>query len=235
VASPPRPTALTHIRTWVFDLDNTLYPASAHVFPQIDVRMKQFIAEYLNMTLEEAFTLQKAYYHTYGTTLRGLMLNHGLEPDRFLDYVHAIDHSVLAPDPALDQALAALPGRKIVFTNGSESHAVNVVERLGIARHFEGIFDIKAAAYIPKPEPETYRALVERFVFDPCTAAMFEDSPANLTPAAAIGMTTVLVRAESCQWCHAPEHTDSHLEHCDYVTDDLIGWLASAGAEFISA
>lgn len=221
----PTKARLSQIETWVFDLDNTLYPASAHVFPQIDVRMKQFIAEFLDMEIDAAFKLQKKYYHQYGTTLRGLMLNHGLEPDLFLDYVHEIDHSVLDPDPGLDAALEALPGRKLIFTNGSESHAERVLARLGITHHFEGTFDIKAADYIPKPQPETYQMMVGRFDFDPTKAIMFEDSSLNLIPAKEIGMATVLVHSESDQWCHKPEHMGDDESHVDYKTDDLIGWL----------
>ena len=161
-----------HVRCWVFDLDNTLYPASCALFPSIDVRMKAFIAQALKIDSEEAFRLQKQYYRDYGTTLRGLMTCHGIDPDAFLSYVHDIDHSVLRPDPRLDAALAALPGRKLIFTNGSEKHAVNVMDRLGISRHFQAIFDIKAADYIPKPQSQAYDVLIRRYDVDPKQAAM---------------------------------------------------------------
>lgn len=226
---------LSHVDTWLFDLDNTLYPATSSLFPQIDRRMKAFIADFLDMPEAEAFVLQKAYYHKYGTTLRGLMLEHGLEPDTFLDYVHDIDHAVLEYDRALDDALGALPGRKLVFTNGSARHAERVLDRLALSRHFSGIFDIKAADYIPKPRPETYRKMVETFGIDATRTAFFEDSVLNLRPAADIGMTTVLVRAGPD---HAPRHeapgTPEDLRHCDHVTDDLASWLRDAIAVLVS-
>lgn len=214
---------LAHVDTWLFDLDNTLYPATSSLFPQIDARMKAFIAEYLGLPPDEAYRLQKAYYHKYGTTLRGLMLEHGLEPDAFLDFVHDIDHGVLDYDRALDDALNVLPGRKLVFTNGSERHAERVLDRLSLAHHFDGIFDICAADYIPKPQPETYQKMVETFGVAPARAAFFEDSQINLKPAEAIGMTTVLVRAGPD---HAPRHADpDDLSHCHHITDDLAAWL----------
>ena len=224
-ATDPRRLGLDHVNTWVFDLDNTLYPASSSLFPQIDLRMRRFIADRLGLDLEAAFRLQKQYYRQFGTTLRGLMLVHGIEPAAFLDYVHDIDHSVLAAAPALDAALAALPGRKVIFTNGSEGHAVKVLDRLGIARHFEGIFDIVAAGHVPKPQPETYDVMVGRHGIDPRAAAMVEDIHRNLVPACAIGMTTV--------WVNEADHPDAtvaaqdttDLSHVHHVTDDLVALL----------
>jgi putative hydrolase of the HAD superfamily len=220
-----RKAGLNHVAAWVFDLDNTLYPATSSLFPQIDVRMRRFIAERLGMGLDEAFALQKRYYREFGTTLRGLMLVHGLEPDAFLDYVHDIDHSVLEAAPRLDAALAALAGRKLIFTNGSESHAVKVLERLGIARHFEAIFDIAAAAYVPKPDPETYARIVARHALDARAAAMVEDIHRNLVPAAAIGMTTVWVRHADHPDDGVLRQDEADLAHVHHVTDDLPAWL----------
>ncbi|MGE5476076.1 MAG: pyrimidine 5'-nucleotidase [Bacteroidales bacterium] len=221
----PRRLGLDHVRAWVFDLDNTLYPASSSLFPQIDVRMRQFIAARLGMGLEEAFILQKRYYREFGTTLRGLMLVHGLEPEDFLDYVHDIDHTVLDAAPALDRALAALPGRKLIFTNGSERHAVSVMERLGIAGNFDGIFDIKAADFIPKPQPECYLAMVRRFGIDAAASAMVEDIHRNLKPACAIGMTTVWVRQDNHPDHKVVSQDDDDLSHVHHITDDLVAWL----------
>lgn len=217
--------ATDHLDSWVFDLDNTLYPASSSLFPQIDVRMRQFIADRFRIPEEEAFRLQKRYYREFGTTLRGLMVLHAIEPDTFLDYVHAIDCTVLDRAPRLDAALAALPGRKVIFTNGTEAHAVNVMERLGIAGRFDGIFDIRAAAYVPKPDPGVYALMASRHGLDPTRCAMFEDIPRNLKPAAAIGMTTVWVREENHpdRVVHVP--ADEDLGHIHHVTDDLVGWL----------
>jgi putative hydrolase of the HAD superfamily len=213
---------LDEIEAWVFDLDNTLYPATASLFPQIDQRMRAFIAERLKLEDEEAFRLQKRYYREFGTTLRGLMLVHKIEPDQFLDFVHDIDHSVLERAPELDAALAGLPGRKLIFTNGSHSHAEKVLDRLGLARHFEGIFDIKAADYIPKPDPSTYQRMVERHAFKPRSSAMFEDIARNLKPAALLGMVTVWVRTGEPEFAH-----DTDDGHIDHVTADLAAWLNS--------
>lgn len=214
---------LDHVNTWVFDLDNTLYPASCSLFPQIDVRMRQFIAEALNLDLDEAFALQKRYYREYGTTLRGLMLVHGMEPAAFLTYVHDIDCSVLPPAPRLVAALAALEGRKLIFTNGSERHALNVLDRLGLSNHFEDIFDIRAADYIPKPNSESYLRLTRRHAVDPRRAAMVEDLARNLVPAAEAGMTTVWVRDQGHSLWASDQNPD--LSHVHHITDDLAGWL----------
>jgi putative hydrolase of the HAD superfamily len=211
-------------RDWIFDLDNTLYPASLHLFPQIDKRMKAFIAEALNMSLDDAFKLQKEYYWKHGTTLRGLMLNHNIPPDEFLAYVHDIDHSVLSADEKLNAALKSLPGRKFIYTNGSERHAVNVLDRLGITAHFDGIFDIHASNYIPKPEPEPYDVMIVRHGITARSATMFEDIHRNLKPAAALGMTTVWVRHPE-----SPAQEGEDLSHCHHVTDDLISWLTERG------
>ena len=217
--------SLAQVETWVFDLDNTLYPATSSLFPQIDVRMRRFIAERFKMDLDEAFALQKRYYREFGTTLRGLMLVHGMEPAAFLDYVHDIDHSVLDAAPALDAALGALPGRKLIFTNGSERHAEKVLARLGIADRFSGIFDIAAADFVPKPQPECYVGMIRRFAFDPRAAAMVEDIHRNLKPAADAGMTTVWVRQDDHPDAKVVMQDDSDLSHVHHVVDDLVGWL----------
>lgn len=222
--------ALAALETWVFDLDNTLYPASSSLFPQIDVRMRQFIAERLDLGLDDAFVLQKRYYREFGTTLRGLMTVHGMEPADFLAYVHDIDHTVLDVAPLLDQALAALPGRKLIFTNGSHKHAEKVLARLGIERHFDGIFDIAAADFIPKPQPQCYDLMVRRFDFDPRAAAMVEDIHRNLGPAAALGMTTVWVRQDNHPDFKVVIQDDDDLSHVHHVVEDLPHWLGQVGA-----
>jgi putative hydrolase of the HAD superfamily len=217
---------LNQIDSWVFDLDNTLYPASASLFPQIDVRMREFIANALALDLDEAHVLQKRYYHDYGTTLRGLMIRHAIEPEEFLAYVHDIDHDVLEPAPRLANALATLPGRKMVYTNGSERHAVAVIARLGLAACFDGVFDIRAANYIPKPSVESYHRLIERHALTPGRTAMFEDIERNLAPAAKLGMTTIWVRDPTgSHWSGVP---GDDLSHIDHITEDLAGWLESA-------
>lgn len=213
---------LDHVETWVFDLDNTLYPAACDLFAQIDVRMTAFIAELLDVDPVEARRLQKSYFHEHGTTLNGLIRVHGIEPSGFLDYVHDIDLSVVAAAPELERRLEGLPGRKIVFTNGSLVHAERVLARLGVDHHFRDIFDIHAAAYVPKPSIATYQGLIAHFGFDPKRAIMFDDLSRNLVPAHQLGMTTVWVRSDS-EWSRALEPA---ARHCiDHVCDDLLGFL----------
>jgi len=218
----------SHVNTWVFDLDNTLYPASCRLFDQIDVKMGNFVSKLLNVDYPEAKRRQKEMFYKYGTTLRGLMTEHGITPDDFLDYVHDIDHSPVPPNKALDEALHALPGRKLIFTNGTVAHAEKVLARIGITHHFGDIFDIVHSDFIPKPEMEPYRKFVAETGINPETSAMFEDIARNLEAPHALGMVTVLVVS--------PENKDAeHLnrqtggtaqEHIHYVTDDLASFLA---------
>lgn len=230
MSSAPSPLAppLGSVQTWVFDLDNTLYPASSSLFPQIDQRMRRFIAELLGLDDQDAYTLQKRYYREYGTTLSGLMQVNGVDPDRFLSYVHDIDHSVLVPDLRLAAVLERLPGRKLIFTNGSERHAEAVLERLGIAHRFEAVFDIRAANFIPKPQPHGYLRLIERFGVDPKGALMVEDIHRNLRPAAVLGMRTLWIREDDHPDGPIPPQDVSDLSHVDYVTDDLVSWLEAS-------
>ena len=214
--------ALDHVEVWIFDLDNTLYPARCNLFDQIDRRMGAFIAALLEVDPVEARAVQKQYFHEHGSTLRGLMLEHGMEPRAFLDYVHDIDLTPVPPSPALDRALGRLKGRKLVFTNGSTRHAERVMGRLGITDHFEAVFDIAAADFLPKPDPIAYAKLVARFDIDPGVAAMVEDIPRNLKPAAALGMTTVWVPGTS-PWSQAGPDDD----HIDHVVPDLADWLTA--------
>lgn len=215
------------VETWVFDLDHTLYPPTAALFTQIEQRMRGYIADYLGLDLDAAWRLQKQYFHAYGMSLRGLIDFHAMDPAPFLAHVHDIDLSVLDPSPALDAALAALPGRKLIFTNASARHAERVLERLGVAGHFEAVFDIVAADYRPKPEPETYRNLIRRHSINPRQSVMIEDQARNLPPAAALGMTTVWVRCDTDQ-PPAPKDTAACVHH---IVDDLIDWLAAIGAD----
>lgn len=209
---------------WLFDLDNTLYPASCRLFDQVDRRMGEFVRDFLGLAdPAEARRIQKQYLRDYGTTLRGLMEVHGLHPDAFLDYVHAIDLSPVAPDPALDAAIAALPGRKLIYTNGSEKHAVGILDRLGLSAHFEAIFDIAAADFLPKPDRRSYDALCRRHALDPEATVFFDDMPRNLAPAAAMGMTTVWVVTDS-EWAKLDHTGEEPFIH--HRTEDLAGWLA---------
>ncbi|MBL6931869.1 MAG: pyrimidine 5'-nucleotidase [Rhodospirillales bacterium] len=219
------PRNLASHAAWVFDLDNTLYCASSNLFGQIDVRMKTFIARFLDLEPDEAFKVQKRYFREYGTTLRGLMDRHDIDPRAFLDHVHDIDLDVVRPNPVLDKALENLEGRKIIFTNADVGHAERVMERLGVSRHFEAIFDIVACDYIPKPEPAVYRQLVERFELDPKSTVMVEDMARNLKPAADIGMTTVWVHTDN-DW--GQDGADG--DHVHHVTDDLSSWLSDVSS-----
>ena len=221
------PRDFGHVETWVFDLDNTLYPHHLNLWQQVDERIRDYIARYLKVTQEEAFRLQKDYYKRYGTSMRGLMTEHGMEPDDFLDFVHQIDHSPLTPNAALGTAIEHLHGRKLILTNGTRRHADAVLARLELERHFDGVFDIVAAELEPKPSPQTYDRFLKAHNVDAARTAMFEDLARNLVVPHALGMTTVLV---------VPEHTrevfreDWELEgreapHVDHVTDDLVGFL----------
>jgi putative hydrolase of the HAD superfamily len=191
------PGPLAHVEAWIFDLDNTLYPASCRLFDQVDRLIGRYIAERFALDPVAARALQKRYFREYGTTLRGLMTEHDVDPHDFLAYVHAIDHSAVEEAPALDAALARLAGRKLVYTNGSKHHAERVMARLGIGHHFEDVFDIAAAGFVPKPEIASYRALLERYAIAPSGAAMVDDIPRNLEPAAALGMTTVWLMTDT--------------------------------------
>jgi putative hydrolase of the HAD superfamily len=188
---------LRHIDVWLFDLDNTLYPLESDFMRLIEARMTIFVARELNLPRDEAWTLQKRYLNDHGTTLAGLMANHGIDPEHFLDEVHDVPLDALKPDPALGIALARLPGRRLVFTNGDERHAGRVLERLGVADAFEAVFHIAAAAYVPKPRPEAFARMIEAHAIDPRATCFFEDSEKNLAPAAGLGMTTVLVGAHA--------------------------------------
>jgi len=209
-----------HIDTWIFDLDNTLYPAHSNLFAKIDKRMGEFISNFLSVDLAEAKALQKKYFHEHGTTMRGLMQNHDMKPDAFLDYVHNIDVSDLAKAPELSSALDQLEGRKIIFTNGSHYHANNVSSQLGIDHHFDHIFDIIAADYKPKPNSDVYEKLTDELEIDPTKAILFEDMAKNLLPAHEMGMKTVWIPNDA-HW----SHDSSEGDHIHHVTDDLPRWL----------
>ncbi len=220
------PAPLAEVRTWVFDLDNTLYPASSSLFDQVDRRMGAFVAERFGLPFEAARAEQKRLFREHGTTLRGLMVEHGVDPVAFMDHVHAIDLTRLDPDPRLSLALARLPGRKVVYTNGSVAHAARVTARLGIDRHFDATFDIAAAGWVPKPDPAPYRVMLERFGIDPAGAAMVEDIARNLAPAAALGMATVWVRGDPDR-----AKAGAAAAHVHHETDDLAAFLLEVTGE----
>jgi putative hydrolase of the HAD superfamily len=220
------------IETWIFDLDNTLYPHHLNLWQQVDVRIRDYIVDFLKVTHDEAYRLQKDYYRRYGTTLRGLMEEHGLDPDKFLEIVHQIDHSPLTPNPALGAAIASLPGRKFILTNGTRGHADAVMRRIGIDQHFDDVFDIRAAELEPKPRRGVYERFLTRHRVDPNAAAIFEDLARNLEVPHALGMRTVLVVPEGTQVVLREEWelAGRDATHVDHVTDDLTAFLCGLTA-----
>ena len=217
------------VQTWVFDLDNTLYPSSCNLFAQIDERMTGYVAGLLGLERGEARKMQKQLYHQHGTTLAGLMIELQIEPASFLDHVHDIDYAPVPAAPELVTALEKLPGRRIIFTNGSRAHAERVLARQGTGHLFDDIFDITDCRFVPKPHPETYASFLAKYAIDGKAAAMFEDLPQNLGPAHAHGMTTVLVAS------HFDDHpiyreikgwNDAPPPHIHHRTDDLPEFLA---------
>jgi putative hydrolase of the HAD superfamily len=223
----PEPALFAHVTDWVFDLDNTLYPHHTNLFSQIDVKMTAYVSELLQLPREEARKLQKELYLEYGTTLKGLMERHRIDPDDFLNKVHDIDYSWLKADPALGEAIKALPGRKFIFTNGDRGHAERTARELGILENFDDIFDIVAAGLTPKPAPETYdRFLALHHIAGP-NAVMFEDLARNLIVPKALGMQTVLIVPNNFEptfseiWERDPAFDDA----VDFVTDDLAAFL----------
>jgi putative hydrolase of the HAD superfamily len=225
--SPTPLRAFEAVETWVFDLDNTLYPHDLNLWQQIDDRIREFVANFLNVTRDDAFRLQKDYYRRYGTTMRGLMAEHGLKPDDFLEFVHQIDHSPLTPNPDLGAAIERLPGRKLILTNGTRKHAEAVMQRLDIHRHFEDVFDIAAADLEPKPLPQVYDRFLHRHGVEPRKAAMIEDLARNLEVPHTLGMVTVLVVPPKTRevFREGWELEGRDAPHVDHVTDDLAGFL----------
>jgi putative hydrolase of the HAD superfamily len=208
-------SSFSHVRAWVFDLDHTLYPPERALFSQIETRMTEYVARTMNVDLPEANRLRDHYWDLYGTTLAGLMAERQIEPDPFLEAVHDIDFSVLAPDPQLAQAITALPGRKIVYTNGTEPYARNVLDALGMTGMFDAVYGVEHANYRPKPEQSAFEAVFALDGLPPEQGAMFEDSIRNLTAPHALGMRTV----------HVAPRVEHH-DHIHYHTDDLAAFLS---------
>lgn len=214
-------SGLAHIDSWIFDLDNTLYPAKADLFGLIDVKMGEFIQGLLGCDPAEAKRVQKRYFLEHGTTLSGLMRHHGTDPHEFLDYVHDISLERIMPDAGLNAHIRALPGRRLIFTNGDAAYAERVLDRLGLRDAFEFIHDIHACQYVPKPDPSGYRELCERYALAPRRSLFFEDMARNLKPAKAIGMMTVWVNNGS-----EAGDMGAHPDFIDYETRDLAPFLA---------
>jgi putative hydrolase of the HAD superfamily len=211
----------TGIDAWVFDLDNTLYPAESGLFGHVAERMTRYIAEHFGIDQEEAARRRRQYFLDHGTTLRGLMNEHGMDPVPFLDFVHDIDLSALAPDDALIRGLSRLEGRKYVFTNADGAYARRILDRIGLSDAIDTVFDIRDADYVPKPAPETYDRMIRHFGIAPGRAVMIEDIARNLAPAAALGMTTVWLRTPT-PWGQETAPEDA----VHYEIDDLGAWIA---------
>ncbi|MDH6264877.1 putative hydrolase of the HAD superfamily [Rhizobium sp. SG_E_25_P2] len=222
----PQPSDFAHVTEWVFDLDNTLYPHHVDLFAQIDRNMTAFVAELLGLDAGEARKLQKQYYHEHGTTLRGLMHHHGIDPAAFLEAAHRIDYSGLAADEGLSEAIKALPGRKFILTNGTVKHAEEAARALGVLHHFEDIFDIVAADFVPKPAGSTYDKFASLHRVETRKAAMFEDLPRNLEIPRALGMKTVLIvpvdKEHHLERWEIPDENDPVIDH---ITDNLADFL----------
>jgi len=214
--------SLAHVESWIFDLDNSLYPASCDLFALVDARIGQYVARRLDLDPVAARRVQKGFFRDHGTTLAGLMAHHGVEPREFLEHVHDIDMARLTADPALVAALDALPGRKFVFTNADESYARRVLDAIGLANAFDGFHDIHTMDYVPKPDPSAYAKLCARLDIDPARALFADDMARNLAPAKAIGMATLWVDngSEQAGGLARPAFVD-------YRTDDIAAWLGA--------
>jgi putative hydrolase of the HAD superfamily len=219
--------SFSHVDTWVFDLDNTLYPREINLWQQVDTRIRDYVAQFLGISAEDAHRLQKEYYQRYGTTMRGMMTEHGVSADDYLRFVHAIDHSMLMPNPALGAAIERLPGRKLILTNGTVEHAQAILSRLEIHEHFEDVFDIIAAELEPKPAAQTYAKFFARHAITPSRAAMFEDLARNLEVPHQHGMVTVFVvpKTKEAVGRQDWELAGRDASFVDHVTDDLTGFL----------
>ena len=181
-----------NVDTWIFDLDNTLYSADSGIFQQVSELMGKFVSKHLNIDIKEAKKIQRKYYKKHGTTLRGMMDNHGVDPDTFLNEVHQLDYSIVEPYQKLNEELDKLRGKKIIYTNANLPHVNQVLSRLELTNMFDDIFDIKMADYIPKPELDPYKQLINKFNINPSCAAMFDDIAKNLVPAKNLGFTSGL-------------------------------------------
>ncbi|MEO9299725.1 pyrimidine 5'-nucleotidase [Devosia alba] len=224
----PPSRSLSHVTDWVFDLDNTLYPRSCNLFAQIDINITHYVMALTQLEFDAARTLQKSYYRDFGTTLNGLMSQHKVDPDHFLDTVHAIDYSPVAPHPDLVEVITALPGRKFILTNGDTGHARAVLARLGGAELFEHVHDIRAMTFVPKPHRAAYEGFFALHGIDPTRAVMFDDLEKNLVVPHEVGMATVQVVAGedfAHEQVEAWELSRSAGAHVHHLTDDLTRFL----------
>jgi putative hydrolase of the HAD superfamily len=216
---------MSHVRNWIFDLDNTLYRADSGVFARIDARMTDFVAALLGTGHDEARVVQKALYRTHGTTLNGLIKVYDIDPDPYLDFVHQIDLSDLHAQPGLVTAMARLPGRRYVFTNGCANHAARILDRVGLTDMIEDIWDIRAGGFVPKPDPLAYERIVAQNGMVAGQTAMFDDIARNLVPAHRLGMTTVWLNTNTQEARMGPEFPIASARHIDHEANDLSAFL----------
>ena len=212
--------ALQLIKFWIFDLDNTLYSGKTRVFEQVDKKMSEYISKKLKVNLEEAKKIQKNYFYKYNTTLNGMIKNHQIDANEFLEFVHNINIDFLKEDPLLGEELKKLDGKKIIFTNGSKKHAKHVTSKIGIDHYFDDIFDIIDCEFVPKPAIQSYKKLVEKHKIDPNLCVFVEDIARNLKPAYEMGMKTVWIENDE-PW--ASKFSDSNF--INYKTNNLSEFL----------
>ena len=211
-----------NVDTWVFDLDNTLYSADSGIFQQVSELMGKFVSKHLNIDIKEAKKIQRKYYKKHGTTLRGMMDNHGVDPDTFLNEVHQLDYSIVEPNYKLNEELSKIKGKKIIYTNANQKHTDEVLMRLELTNMFDNVFDIKMANYIPKPDIEPYKKLIETYNINPQRTIMFDDIARNLVPASKIGFTTVWINVGLENFSDDVARSKKYLDH---QTKDLSNWL----------
>tara|TARA_B100000678_G_scaffold117978_1_gene99000 strand:+ start:342 stop:1019 length:678 start_codon:yes stop_codon:yes gene_type:complete len=224
------PTLKNKINTWIFDLDNTLYSADSGIFQQVHTLMSKFVSEHLNIDIKKAKELQRKYYRQHGTTLRGLMDNHNVDPDHFLSEVHQLDYSIVGPNFKLNRELKKLKGRKIIYTNANRQHANDILIRLELTNLFDEIFDIKTANYIPKPESSPYEQIISEFNIDPITTIMFDDIAKNLVPAKNVGFASVWI---DVGYENFSDDIAKSKKYLDYETKDLSLFLDEVNKEKI--
>ena len=224
------PTLKNKINTWIFDLDNTLYSADSGIFQQVHTLMGKFVSAHLNIDIKKAKELQRKYYRQHGTTLRGMMDNHNVDPDHFLSEVHQLDYSIVGPNFKLNKELKKLKGRKIIFTNANRQHVKDILIRLELTNLFDEIFDIKTANYIPKPESSPYEQIISEFNIDPITTIMFDDIAKNLVPAKNVGFASVWI---DVGYENFSDDIAKSKKYLDYETKDLSLFLDEVNKEKI--
>ena len=224
------PTLKNKINTWIFDLDNTLYSADSGIFQQVHTLMGKFVSTHLNIDIKKAKELQRKYYRQHGTTLRGMMDNHNVDPDHFLSEVHQLDYSIVDPNFKLNRELKKLTGRKIIFTNANRQHTEDILNRLELTNLFDEIFDIKTANYIPKPESSPYEQIISEFNIDPITTIMFDDIAKNLVPAKNVGFASVWI---DVGYENFSDDIAKSKKYLDYETKDLSLFLDEVNKEKI--